>query len=295
MELCLGTVQLGKKYGINNKEGKPSENDSFRILDIAVQNGIRCFDTAPAYEDAERILGDFIAKTGNRDIRLVSKLRPGCFENGFDNCKTVIETELKSTLQKLHVDSLYGYILHNSADIYHPEVTEALADLQKQGLIQKYGVSIYEMEEGFESIKRNCTMVQMPFSVFDQRGLHSGFLKAAAAKNVEVNVRSVFLQGLLMMEVKDVPAYLQPMTVYLEQLNELCRETGISKKQLLIGYVKNIKEIDKIVFGVDNAEQLEEFIALYRCAVCPPEVSEKISRLFQNIKEDLLLPYKWGK
>ena len=159
MELCLGTVQLGKNYGINNKSGKPSENDSFKILDYAIQNGIRCFDTAPAYEDAERILGDFIAKTKSKNVHLISKLRPDCFENGFENCKAVIERELKSTLQKLNVESLYGYILHRSSDIYHPEVTEALSEMKKQGLIQKYGVSIYEMGEGFESIKNNCTLV----------------------------------------------------------------------------------------------------------------------------------------
>ena len=120
-------------------------------------------------------------------------------------------------------------------------------------------------------------------------------MKSAQEKGVEVDVRSVFLQGLLMMEEKDVPEYLKPMTVYLNRLNGLCKETGIPKKQLLIGYVKNMKEIQKIVFGVDNLDQLKEFIEVYNSAVCPPDVTTQINQLFQNIKEDLLLPYKWGK
>ena len=40
-ELCLGTVQFGMKYGINNTLGQPSEKDVFEMLDTAIENGIR--------------------------------------------------------------------------------------------------------------------------------------------------------------------------------------------------------------------------------------------------------------
>ena len=40
-ELCLGTVQFGMKYGINNTLGQPSEENVFEMLDTAFENGIR--------------------------------------------------------------------------------------------------------------------------------------------------------------------------------------------------------------------------------------------------------------
>ena len=46
MKLCLGTVQQGLEYGINNKYGKPSKEYSQKIFYEAVKHGITMFDTA---------------------------------------------------------------------------------------------------------------------------------------------------------------------------------------------------------------------------------------------------------
>ena len=48
-ELCLGTVQFGMKYGINNKTGQPSEEACFEMMDLAISRGIQVIDTARAY------------------------------------------------------------------------------------------------------------------------------------------------------------------------------------------------------------------------------------------------------
>ena len=55
-DLCLGTVQFGMNYGINNTLGQPSEEDVFEMLDTAIKNGIHVFDTAKAYGTAEAVL-----------------------------------------------------------------------------------------------------------------------------------------------------------------------------------------------------------------------------------------------
>lgn len=39
-------------YGINNRSGKPSEQEVFEILDLAAAYGIEVFDTAAAYGNA---------------------------------------------------------------------------------------------------------------------------------------------------------------------------------------------------------------------------------------------------
>lgn len=58
-ELCLGTVQFGMRYGINNRDGQPVEGQCFEMLDMAAQNGLRFLDTARAYGTAELVLGEY--------------------------------------------------------------------------------------------------------------------------------------------------------------------------------------------------------------------------------------------
>ena len=45
-KMVLGTAQFGQDYGIANLSGKPSTREVFDILNVALYNGIRSFDTA---------------------------------------------------------------------------------------------------------------------------------------------------------------------------------------------------------------------------------------------------------
>ena len=45
-KLALGTVQFGLPYGINNKQGIPSESELKHIFNIAAQKGVNVLDTA---------------------------------------------------------------------------------------------------------------------------------------------------------------------------------------------------------------------------------------------------------
>ena len=57
-ELCLGTVQLGQKYGINNQIGRqPTHEEAFGIIQAAIDSGIEYIDTASVYGEAEELLG----------------------------------------------------------------------------------------------------------------------------------------------------------------------------------------------------------------------------------------------
>ena len=48
-KLCLGTVQFGLKYGINNALGRqPDKQECYGIIGRALQSGITCLDTASA-------------------------------------------------------------------------------------------------------------------------------------------------------------------------------------------------------------------------------------------------------
>ena len=110
-KLCLGTVQFGMNYGVNNQIGRqPTWQESFEMLDYAFENGIDTIDTARAYGDAEIVLGEYFKnrKDKKKYVKVISKLRPNVIEQGSDIRNVVIE-ECKNTLLRLNLEKLNGY------------------------------------------------------------------------------------------------------------------------------------------------------------------------------------------
>ena len=295
MELCLGTVQFGMAYGINNKNGQPPLEKSLEMLNYASEQGISAFDTAAAYKEAEKIVGCFLGGVNTKNLRIISKLSPTCLNDKTWDVDAVVRGELKSSLEKLKIDCLYGYLLHNADYLYNDKLMATLKQLKSEGLIKHYGVSIYDINDGFSGIAKGCTLIQAPFSVFDQRILTQGLLDEAMRKNVEIHVRSTFLQGLLMMAPDQVPEKLSKLRPYVEKLNAICECYDIDKKDILIGFVKATKGIHSLVFGVDNLQQLQEFITIFNRVNIEKTAMQELHNSFKNIEEDLILPNKWSK
>ena len=51
----------------------------------------------------------------------------------------------------------------------------------------------------------NFEVVQFPLNIFDRRIIDSGWLDKLKKKGVELHARSIFLQGLLLLDKKDLP------------------------------------------------------------------------------------------
>ena len=58
-KLILGTVQFGLNYGINNTNGKISEDKVIELLEKAYDFGIKILDTAEAYGNARSLISNF--------------------------------------------------------------------------------------------------------------------------------------------------------------------------------------------------------------------------------------------
>ena len=54
-QLCLGTAQLGSAYGIANTVGQPTRAAAIEMVQFAVKQGIRWFDTAQGYGESEEV------------------------------------------------------------------------------------------------------------------------------------------------------------------------------------------------------------------------------------------------
>jgi hypothetical protein len=122
----------------------------------------------------------------------------------------------------------------------------------------------------------------------------SGALAKAAAKGVDVHTRSAFVQGLMLMPPASIPAHLAATKPYVEELEALCRERGITRRLLALAYVKAQTEISHLVFGVDNRMQLKEIIDDFNRTV-PADIVTDIAARFASVPSDIFMPNKWRK
>ena len=298
MELCLGTVQFGMDYGIRGKR-RPSLSDALDMIDYAIRHGIHTIVTANAYGEAEDVVGAYLER--NQEVRqriqLISKFRPNLLDDvPADRYYQIMKTNLEESLRRLHTDYLDGYLLHSARYVYDDEIIESLICLKKEGFVKNIGVSVYEVEEANKGITRgDLDFLQLPFSVLDQRMLHQGVFALAEKNQFPLHTRSAFVQGLVMMKPEEVPPFLREKAKpILQTVETVCRETGLTRTQLAIGFVKQQKAITRLVFGVRNIEQLNQDITIFSKDL-PSDVAEVLQLRFANVETEIVMPSLWKK
>ena len=297
MELCLGTVQFGMDYGIKGQK-QPSLEHAVEMLEYATQNGIDTIDTANAYGTAEDVVGTFLEKkTVSRDkLFIISKFKPNLLDEvKQDEYYRVMRENLENTLSRLHTDYLDSYLLHSARYVFNDEIIDTLNRMKQDGLVRRVGVSIYEPEEAMKCIDRpNVEFMQLPYSIFDQRMEKAGVFEYAKKDNIQIHSRSAFIQGLILMDENEVPAFLSKAKPIVRKINVLCQRHGLSRISLAMNYVKQQSRISHLVFGVDNINQLIENIQIFREDI-PTDIIEDIAKEFTDIEADIVMPSLWKK
>ena len=259
-----------------NSVGRPSQNAVKSILAEASKGGIDTLDTSSAYGNAEEILGENIAVSNVFNI--VSKYPKG---------KISVNEMFNSSLNRLRVKHLYGYLLHHF-EVYKNNLTiwDDFLALKKSGKAKKIGFSLYSPEE-LELILKNGSpfdLIQIPFNLFDRKFLP--YMKELHEKGVEIHVRSTFLQGLFFKDRNALPERLIPLRPYLLQLDDFSKESGLSISEMALNYNLQNPYIDGVLIGVDNIEQLQTNLASVKNTPVEVEI---------NVKEqELLNPVNWN-
>lgn len=254
-KLFLGTVQFGLNYGINNKEGRVSEEEVNNILRLAAMSGIKILDTAYFYGNAMERIGNFHRNSDVIfDVNTKFKIDP----------VVTITEQLTESLTCLAIASVDTYFYHSFSDYANnPGILDELKELRKKGYFKKIGVSIYNNDEMQQCINDDqVDVIQLPFNLFDNNHHRGGLIKAAKERGKEIQVRSVFLQGLFFMDIPDLPSRLYSLAHYLTKIQTIASELNVSIAELALAYVKKQPFIDGIIIGVDSASQLvDNFLA----------------------------------
>jgi aryl-alcohol dehydrogenase-like predicted oxidoreductase len=244
-------VQFGLAYGISNRAGEVADDELDAILALARQLGMDTLDTGQAYGNAESRLGTRPAA----DFRLVNKLAPGIRPPEVNAC-------VQSSLQRLGRTRLDGLLLHRSQDA-SPTLFEALAILQQEGKVGKTGVSVYSPEELALWLDQGypLELVQLPANLLDQRFLRSGWLDRLQDLGCEIHVRSLFLQGLLLMQPDLRPDHFDAFSEQLARLDGWQPHRSPLHKALSL--IPALPQVSRFVVGVCHTHELAAIASAY--------------------------------
>ena len=263
MNLGLGTVQFGVDYGISNKGGQTPPDEVKEILSLAEKAGLSIIDTAAQYGNSEEVLGRCLSE--NHPFRIVTKTPAFKSPSLTGDDGAFLKETFYLSLQKLKQSAVYGLLIHNAKDLLstHGNVLwRAMQELRDAALVEKIGVSVYSPEQ-LDAVLQSyrIDLVQLPVNVLDQRMIRYGHLRKFKEQGIEIHTRSVFLQGLLLMDPTALSKYFSPVRHSLTEYHQLLKARGIKPTEAALGFVCGIPEIDAVIVGVNDAHQLKEFCA----------------------------------
>jgi len=274
--LILGTAQWGKDYGVTNALGRMGDRDLAEVMQIAAIAGIRDFDTAPAYGDAEHRLRPWA-----QDLRVCTKVKAAG--------PTSIQEQVTKSLAMLGTQRLHGCLVHDwsAANSSQQQVaSEALEHLREQGVITLVGVSAYEEADlrAAAGTFERLDVVQVPCNALDRRLDASPIIEDLVDRHVLIQARSVFLQGLLaapsatpLSAHADVQAYFTA-----------CQKANLKPLSAALHAVRQRSWISAVLVGAASPHELREILAVWnQQPVDLPELpaSEDLS---------LIDPRNWG-
>jgi aryl-alcohol dehydrogenase-like predicted oxidoreductase len=287
--LSLGTAQLGMRYGAVNVGGDPGLEGACAVLDAAWTAGISCIDTAPAYGEAEYRLGIWRAQR-QVDPVLVSKLP----KLDKPESPAVIEAMFARSTDDLGVQHIDGYICHSATNLRDSAVLTAFETLRCHGRISRFGTTLYSpCDLEFAMTVRGLGMLQLPLSLVNSRFARDESIVRAAARGVLVFVRSVYLQGVLLVPPERLPPWLSALAEPLRKLHALANESHIDVARLALAAVNAVPGVHSIIVGAETPHQLAQSIAALRAPPPEPALLEEAWSLFKNVPDELSDSARW--
>lgn len=286
----FGLMALSAFYGaIENDE------ERFKVLDAALEEGCTFWDSADIYGDNEDLLGKWFKKTGNRDkIFLATKFgivrTPDRIANGTPE---YVKAAVEKSLKRLGIETIDLYYLHR-ADVNVPIETTvgAMAELVKQGKVRYIGLS----EISSDTLRRAHAIhpiaaVQVEYSPFtlDIEDEKIALLKTCRELGVAVVAYSPLGRGMLTGRFKSVdeledgdfrkhiPKYRDNFPSILklvDGLKELGKKHNATAGQIALAWLLAQGEDIIPIPGTKGIKYLKENFAAREVKLTPEEVEE---------------------
>ncbi|MFA5630189.1 MAG: aldo/keto reductase [Porticoccaceae bacterium] len=299
--LCLGTMTFGNDWGWGADAA-----ESRRIFDRYLDAGGNFIDTANTYTNgnSEKMLGDFMASTGNRErIVLATKFTittsPGD-PNATGNGRKNIYRALEASLQRLKTDYIDLYWMHMWDGITPvEEVVETLDNLVREGKIRYFGLSdvpawylaraqtiaelrgnakVAALQLEYSLTDRNIEREHVPAALEMGMGicpwspLASGFLSGKYSREKDGMGSG---QGRMTTDVRFHHQFTERNWKILDVVQEAASVLGKTPSQVALNWITKRPGITSTIIGASKLSQLEDNLAALEFDI-PAELSQKL-------------------
>lgn len=278
-QLVMGTVQIGIPYGRKAHLGLCSLQEAEQILDAGWSYGIRAFDTAVGYGESVTRLSNWLHSNKHLErSHLITKIPIGDCASvaGIKNAIEPFEGALSITVLT------HGFITEE----YWNNFSDICISLRITP-----GQSVYSAEEIRHCRKIGVTKVQAPGNVLD-----FAQIQAATDGGIEMDIRSVFLQGSLLAPPLEAEMRVPGLGGICELIGQMADSFGVSKVSLLINAVlANVSPAMRLVIGADNASEIADWVsALDEDKSHGQNLTQRIREKFGScISQSMIDPRLW--
>lgn len=294
--LMLGTVQFGLPYGVANRAGQPDYATVRQIMELALAGGVNCFDTAASYGTSEEVVGRALRELGVLDrVLVVTKVSPIPDDQARDTGQAAefVRQSVERSRQRLGLDRLPVVLFHREQDAAH---WEALCELRERGVIGRAGVSCdnvpgpanrFAATDGVEAL-------QLPANLVDRRHWRSGVFEIASNRGVAIFLRSVYLQGLLLMPEADIPPALREIIEPRRQLETVAREAGLSLAELAVRYLLSLAGATCVLVGVETSAQMQANLDWFGRGPLDADTRSALESWEGKLADETITPRLWA-
>jgi len=283
-KLSIGTAQFGSDYGVSNKTGITKSEEINKIFSIATDFGINNIDTALDYGNSHKIIGDLGLKNWNITTKIPS------IPMNSKSIKEWIKIYIENFLNDLNVLKIDTLLFHDPFQLIRKngeEIFKIVQDYKEKKIINKIGISIYNCNDLNLFNKFNFNVVQIPFNIIDRRPIQSNIFDKLSQSGIEIQIRSIFLQGLLFMPKETLLILFEKWSKLWNNWQDFLDINNLTPLEACLNYVYSYSGIDKYIIGVNNSKQLSQILKT--------KINKKIvfpKNLFLN-DVNLLNPYNW--
>ncbi len=294
-ELMLGTVQFGLDYGIANHDGQVPYDVVRDILSCAYEAGVNCLDTAAVYGTSEEVLGKALSELGiSGDMVIVSKIHPMAEE--FSSLSAVddfVEESVMRSLKRLRIDVLPICLFHDETNSIY---AESLLKLKDKGLVRHIGSSVMTPAVTSSIISSGLVeTLQIPSNLLDQRFVRKGIYQAAKKCGIGIFVRSIYLQGLILMPEDEIIRELREVIPIRRQLRCLAKDAGMALAELAVRYVLGLDGLTCALVGANTVEQIRQNLALFAKGPLDPDLMAAVDDMVPGFADETVMPTEWSR
>ena len=227
----------------------------------------------------------------NKRFKIISKISKPPKNIKRENIQKWLKQNVMISLKNLKIKKFECLLLHNANSLLcknGDEIYKGIRNMKISGFTNKIGVSIYDFNVLDKILKKfKFNLIQAPFNILDQRLVKEGWLKKLKKRKIEVHVRSIFLQGILLLKHNQLPKKLKKLNKKLMIWKNWLEKNKFSSLQVCLSFVLNQNQLDGVVVGYNSASQLNQILKLKK-------IHNNFTLPNLNIKDKKLIdPRKW--